>query len=211
LLAGGIRLAELIRGAEITGQNARFFDSPIPVVLHIIGASLFLVLGALQFVPAIRRRRPGWHRRMGRILVVSGLVAAVSALWMNQFYALPPTDGELLYVFRLIFGSAMAASIVLGFVAIRRREIARHRAWMMRAYAVGLGAGTQALLFIFGELVMGPPDVIQRALMMGSAWTVNLVIAEWIIRGRPTPFAPARRDRSPIAGDSPEMRSVGIG
>ena len=70
---------------------------------------------------------------------------------MTQFYALPASDGDLLHVFRLIFGFGMVGSIVLGFLAIRRREIARHRAWMMRGYATGLGAGTQALLFIPGS------------------------------------------------------------
>ena len=39
----------------------------------------------------------------------------------------------------------MALAIVLGLAAIRRRDIARHRAWMIRGYAIGLGAGTQAL------------------------------------------------------------------
>ena len=77
----------------------------------------------------------------------------------------------------------MVGSIVLGFLAIRRREIARHRAWMMRGYAIGLGAGTQAMLFLFGELIFGKPDVLARALLMGAAWTLNLAVAEWLIRG----------------------------
>jgi hypothetical protein len=78
---------------------------------------------------------------VGRLLVGAGLVAALSGLWMTQFYRLPAHDGALLYGFRLLFGSLMAVSIVLGFAAIRRREIARHRAWMMRGYALGLSIG----------------------------------------------------------------------
>ena len=191
LLAGVIRLVTLAGGAEITPENARFFASPIPVVLHIVGAGTFLVLGAFQFVPSIRRHHPGWHRRAGRVAAVSGLVAALSALWMSAFYPLPETDGELLFVFRLVFGSAMAGSIVLGFLAIRGREIARHRAWMMRAYAIGLGAGTQAFTLGFGALLIGAPDVNARALLMGGAWAFNLAVAEWIIRGRPRWRVPA--------------------
>jgi len=34
---------------------------------------------------------------------------------------------------------------IFGFIAIRRGDMIRHRAWMTRAYAIGLGAGTQAL------------------------------------------------------------------
>ena len=165
------------------------------MVLHIIGASLFLVLGAFQFVPSIRRLRPGWRRRAGRLAVVSGLVAALSALWMTLFYPLPPTDGELLYAFRLVFGSAMAGSIVMGFLAVRRREIARHRAWMMRGYAIGLGAGTQVFTLTIGALVLGTPGEHARGLLMGAAWAINLAVAEWIIRGRPLPLRPHRWSR----------------
>jgi hypothetical protein len=201
LLAGAIRLVTLAVGVEVTPENARFFASPLPVVLHIVGAGLYLVLGAFQFVPAIRRRAPGWHRRVGRVLVGAGIMAALAGLWMTQFYPLPPTDGALLYGFRLVFGSAMIASIVIGFVAIRRREIARNRAWMMRGYAIGLGAGTQAFVLLTTQLVAGDPSVDGRALLMGAAWALNLAVAEWLIGGRPLPMGvEARRARTARAG-----------
>jgi hypothetical protein len=38
--AGVFRLRELAIGAEITAANARFFATPLPVVLHIVGAGL---------------------------------------------------------------------------------------------------------------------------------------------------------------------------
>lgn len=190
LSAGGVRLVTLASGAAITPENARFFGAPLPVVLHIAGAAMYMVLGAFQFVPGFRRRMPGWHRRVGRVAGASGLVAALSALWMTHFYELPAHDGALLYWIRLLFGSLMAVSIVLGIVAIRRREIARHRAWMLRGYALGLGAGTQVLTLGIGEAVLGPPDEVARGLLMGAAWAINLALAEWII-GR-KPWGPAR-------------------
>ena len=191
LLAGAFRLTELASGAEITPNNARFFASPLPVVLHIIAAATYIVLGAFQFVPGIRRRMPGWHRQVGRLMVGSGLVVALSGLWMTQFYPLPAHDGALLHGFRLLFGSLMAISIALGFMAIRRRDISGHRAWMMRGYALGLGAGTQVLTLAIGEIVFGPPDESSRALLMGAAWVINLAVAEWAIR-RKRPVPPAR-------------------
>lgn len=195
LAAGAFRLTELASGAEITPANARFFAAPLPVVLHIVGAATFIVLGAFQFVPSVRRAKPAWHRRAGRLLVGSGLVTALSGLWMTQFYQLPDHDGALLYSFRVLFGSLMALSIVLSFAAIRRRQIARHRAWMMRGYALGLGAGTQALTLAIGEVVLGPPGEFSRALLMGAGWAINLGVAEWIIRKRPAP-PPAREGSS---------------
>lgn len=193
--AGAARLTQLSGGAVVTAENARFFASPLPVVLHIISVTFYSVLGALQFAPALRRRKNPWHRIVGRILVPFGLVAALSGLWMNQFYALPPGDGEILYRLRLLFGSGMVLSILLGFAAIRRRDIAAHRAWMMRGYAIGMGAGTQVLTHVPWILVFGAPDELTRAILMGAGWVINLAVAEWVIRKRQ---APPRRT-SPVA------------
>jgi uncharacterized membrane protein len=187
LIGGAVRLTQLAGGAEITPANARFFAAPLPVVLHIIGAAAYCVFGAFQFVPSFRRRRPGWHRRVGRLLAGSGLIAALSGLWMTQFYELPAHDGVLLYGFRLFFGSLMAISIGLGVIAIRRRELALHRAWMMRGYALGLGAGTQVVTLMVGEIALGPPGEVGRGLLMGAAWAINLAVAEWIIHRAPSP------------------------
>ena len=61
---------------------------------------------------------------------------------------------------------------------------------MMRGYAIGLGAGTQVLTLMVGEMIAGPPSELSRALLMGAAWVINLAVAEWTIRTRPAP--PAR-------------------
>ncbi|WP_202916265.1 DUF2306 domain-containing protein [Paenibacillus mesophilus] len=190
LAAGAFRLSELAGGAEITPANARFFASPLPVVLHILSASMYAFLGAFQFATGLRQRMPGWHRAAGRFLVLCGLLVGLSGLWMTLFYSRPAGTGELLYVLRLLFGSAMVVSILLGFAAIRRGNANRHRAWMMRGYAIGLGAGTQVLTQLVGALIIGPPSELGEALQMGAGWVINLAVAEWAIRKRPAP--PAR-------------------
>ena len=83
----------------------------------------------------------------------------------------------------------MVVSIVLAFAAIRRGDVIGHRAWMMRGYAIGLGAGTQVLTLMVGELIAGPPSELGHALLMGAGWVINLAVAEWIIRKRPAPRA----------------------
>ena len=89
LAGGAFRLKQLTGGAEITPANARFFASPLPVELHIVSASLFALLGAFQFSSSFRRRRPGWHRVAGRLLVLCGLLVGFSGLWMTLFYRPP--------------------------------------------------------------------------------------------------------------------------
>lgn len=184
--AGAARLVELAKGADVTAANARFFESPLPVVVHILAVAPYSVLGALQFAPAVRRRRPGWHRAAGRYLAALGLVGALTGLWMAQFYPWPEGDGVILYMFRCVFGSAMVASILLGMDAARRRDFVSHGAWMTRGYAIGMGAGTQVLTHLPWLVLDAWPGELTRALLMGAGWVVNLVVAEWVIRrGRP--------------------------
>lgn len=183
VLAGAARLGELTGGAPITERNVRFFESPVPVVVHIVAAVVYSLLGAFQFSPSLRGRR-SWHRIAGRILIPAGLLSAISGLWMTLFYTLPPSDCQLLLVFRLFFGFAMTLSLILGVRAIIRRDFSSHGAWMTRAYAIGLGAGTQALILIGPELVSSPPDVTTRAILMGAGWALNLAVAEYFTRRR---------------------------
>jgi hypothetical protein len=186
MLAGTFRIVELSSGAEVTPENARFFASPLPVVVHIISVSLFSLIGALQFAPSLRRWKRGGHQTLGKwLLVPCGLVAALSGLWMTQFYPWPQGDGEVLYAMRLLFGSAMLLSIILGVIAVRQRDYVGHGEWMIRGYAIGLGAGTQVLTHI--PMLLFPGMVGQempRAIMMGAGWIINIAVAEWVIRKR---------------------------
>lgn len=189
VIAGAMRLTQLAGGAEVTAENARFFATPLPVVVHIIGATLYSLIGAFQFTTGFRHWKPRWHRWLGKwILVPSGLAAALSGLWMARFYPWPAGDGVLLYWLRLFFGSAMLLFIVRGVFAARRRDFAQHGAWMMRAYAIGLGAGTQVFTHIPWFLSGSPntPDELSRAVMMGAGWVINWAVAEWIIWKRPS-------------------------
>lgn len=183
--AGAFRVTQLASGGPVTADNARFFAAPLPVLLHIVGATVYCVLGAFQFAPGLRRRRPNWHRRAGRLVVLCGLVGALSGLWMTLSHPKPAGEGELLTGFRLVFGAAMFLSIVLGVAAVRRRDLVRHRAWMVRGYAIALGAGTQAVIFGLWALVVGTPGELATALLMAAGWVLNLAVAEWLVRGRP--------------------------
>lgn len=184
VIAGVVRVVELSVGSEITPENARFFAQPVPVLIHIVTVTLYALLGAFQFSAGIRRRVIRWHRRAGRLLVVCGLLAAGSGLWMSLFYTLPEMDGALLLFFRLVFGTGMILSLVLGVLAVMRRDIRRHRAWMIRAYAIALGAGTQAFTHVPWMLLVGMPGETSRAWLMGAGWIINLAVAEFVIRRR---------------------------
>lgn len=186
LTFGVIRLSQLMSGAEITPANARFFASPSPVVIHIISSAIYALFGASQFVSRLWQRGLKWHRWVGRLLVPFGLLVGFSGLWMTLFYPYPEGASDLLYVLRLFFGFGMVLSIILGFAAIRRQDLIQHRAWMTRAYAIGMGAGTQVLTGMIGALLLDKPNEFENALLMGAAWVINLAVAEWSIRKHST-------------------------
>lgn len=190
LIGGVLRLKAIAPGAPVTPETARFVAAPVPIALHVVGASLFCVFGALQFVAAFRRRAPRWHRVAGRVWTALGLLAGITGLWMNATYALPASDNAILCAFRTLFGAGMIACLALGFAAARERDVRAHSAWMTRGYAIGLGAGTQALVQIPFSLD-GPPGALARSLLMGAGWGINLAVAEWFIR--------TRSPRSPLA------------
>jgi uncharacterized membrane protein len=182
-LGGASRIIELGTGSAITAANARFFASPLPVVLHVFGSLAYCVVGAFQFSSGLRRSRPTWHRRSGRWLVPIGLVASLSGLWMTQFYprATENFDGPALYAIRLVVGFGMTWALLLGVLAARRLDFARHRNWMVRAYALGLGAGTQVLTHIPWFLLPDWRGEALRTVCMGAGWAINAGVAEWII------------------------------
>jgi hypothetical protein len=68
---------------------------------------------------------------------------------------------------------------------------------MMRAYAIGLGAGTQVLTHLPWFILFGKPGESSRAVLMAAGWVINLAVAEWVIRRRP---ARVRSVATPVHG-----------
>jgi hypothetical protein len=84
----------------------------------------------------------------------------------------------------MLVGLAMALAIAVSVRAVLQRRIAQHEAWMIRAYALGQGAGTQVLIMLPVTWIVGAPAFIFRDVLMASAWGLNVVFAEWMIRRR---------------------------
>jgi hypothetical protein len=185
ILGGLIRLVSLSPSAPTSPDSARFVHAPAPIVLHVASATLFCLIGAFQLSPGFRRRSPSLHRRAGKLVALCGLSAGASGVWMTAFYAIPASmQGPLLYVVRLAVGVAMVASIAIAWSSILRRQVARHEAFMIRAYALGQGAGTQALVLGPWIIISGESGGLMRDVLMTLAWAINIAVAELLIRSR---------------------------
>lgn len=185
LLGGVFRISKLGAGSGDVA-DARFLHAPQPILLHIVCAAVYCLLGAFQFDDGLRGENLTWHRRAGWLVALSGLGSALSGVWMTVSYSIPgPMQGPLLYWVRVTVGLVMAASIAVALIKVTRKDVQSHRAFMIRAYALGQGAGTQVFLLglpvaFLGREILGAP----RDLLMTAAWLVNVVFAELVIRRR---------------------------
>lgn len=196
-LAGASRMAELAGDPAITEENARFVESPMPILVHLVAVTIYSLLGAFQFSPGFRRRRNGWHRIAGAVLIPAGLGTALTGMWMTAFYDLPSKDTAVVNGARYVVGIVMVTGILLSVRALLRHDYVTHGAWMTRAYALALGAGTQTLLLGPWLAVARPqPDdpamPVVFTILMTLSWAINAVVAEWVIRRRRRPGRIAR-------------------
>jgi uncharacterized membrane protein len=182
-LGGMIRLLELAGGPALAPENPRVLAAPLPAILHIVGSFVFCIAGAIQFLPSMRHRHPSLHRKMGRVLVIAGCVSAASGVWMTLYFTFPDAlQGSLLFSVRIILGFSMMGLIGRAVLAVRARDFNRHGASMLRAYAIGQGASTQALLGIGWIVIFGAePAGLPRDLFMVLCWLLNLLGAEILI------------------------------
>lgn len=147
-------------------------------LIHILPGALFLTLAAVQFMPGVRQKHLRLHRWMGRCLVVLGLIIGVSALVMSYKMNIGgPNETAATTFYAMVF----LVCLVKAYLHARRKEIARHREWMIRAYAVGLGVATTrpivGMFFAFRRLT--PHEFFGIAFWLG--FTITFLAAEaWI-------------------------------
>jgi hypothetical protein len=129
--------------------------------------------------------------------VLAGVIIAVTGLIM---VALHPFSATLvLRATRLVVASGVIASLTFAIIAIGRRDITGHRAWMWRAYALIMGAGTQAVVSLTYILAFGPPTAEAQDLILALCWPLNLALVELALRHRPGYFLQllGKRRRNP--------------
>lgn len=190
---GLVRIADLAGVLSFMPENPRALAAPLPVVVHIVSSFVFCLVGALQFLPSMRRRHADLHRAAGRMVAAAGCISAATGLWMTHAFMFPAElQGLLLYWTRILLSVWMVGLIVWAIIAVRARNVRGHSAAMLRAYAIGQGASTQTVLgigwaIVFGADLVGPV----RDVMMVLAWAMNLLLAEVLIRttraSRPVP------------------------
>jgi uncharacterized membrane protein len=159
---------------------------PYLLLVHIVPGLLFLLLAPFQFSATFRANHRKAHRTFGRIFIICGLIVGATALLMS--FAMPAIGGVNQAAATILFGVLFLFALGKAYVHIRRREIALHREWMIRAFAIGLAVTTirpiVGIFFVTSRLSgLTPSEFFGTAFWIG--FTVHLIVAESWIRTHP--------------------------
>jgi uncharacterized membrane protein len=152
---------------------------------HVFGAAVALGLGAFQFSTRLRTVRPQLHRWMGRFYLGIGVLVGGSAgliMATHAYGGLPARLGFGVLAMVWLYTGARA------YLAIRGRDIAAHRRWMVRNFSLTFAAVTLRL-YVPMSAVAGVPFDVAYPIIAWVAWVPNLVVAEWWFNRRSVPGA----------------------
>ena len=174
------------RPAEVQRFDGPFAAHPRLTLLHVVPGGLFLALAPLQFSSRLRDRHRQLHRWSGRVLVLAAVLSVLPGLF---FGLLMPFGGGTEAIAIAVFGGLFLAAIGRAVVAIRTGQVALHREWMIRAFAIAIGISTVRVAGAVFDLALTPLGVNPRDVFVMSVWTgwiTTLGAAElWIAYTRP--------------------------
>lgn len=143
------------------------------LTIHAGFAATALILGPFQFMPGLRRTRPGLHRRMGATYVACCLAAGLAGLVLAFGATTGPIStagfGLLAVTWLYVTGRAWRLAAARRFV--------EHERWMIRSFALTLAAVTLRIYLPLSSLLPITFDDAYRAISF-LAWVPNLIAAE---------------------------------
>jgi uncharacterized membrane protein len=166
--------------AELDGHFTR---ERALTLLHVIPATLFMILGPLQFVKTLRAKHPAIHRWSGRIFLSCSAVVGITGLRMALGKTIGGLDEKAAI---LLFGTFFLLALARGLWLAMHRQFALHREWMIRGYGVGLAVATiRPIMGVFFASAVARGQVPQPHEFFGTAFwvgfTLQLMAAEaWI-------------------------------
>ncbi|HEX7918336.1 MAG TPA: DUF2306 domain-containing protein [Gemmatimonadales bacterium] len=167
----------LVPAARSEVAMAMFARFPLRAVLHMVSGMVMLVAGALNLDPGLRLRHRVMHRWMGRAYVAAVVVGGSAAL-----LAAPYSYGGM--ITHLGFGALGILSItttLLGLSAILKGDVRAHKGWMIRSYALTLGA-VMLRIYLPVSLVAGARFEEAYQVISWACWVPNLLVAEfWFV------------------------------
>jgi hypothetical protein len=163
-------------GSLVHHQQPTYINSRWIMVVHTACAGFAILFGVLQFSKRVRRNWPTVHRVSGRLMLIIVAASMVSALgFLFRTGSAATTSGPPFFNVLLIFALFVLAAAVLAFVAITKRQVRLHQAFMTYMFAMLLTAPLIRILVITLLLTV-PSESFDANFMIGSALAGPLVV-----------------------------------
>jgi uncharacterized membrane protein len=178
----GIAFPLMLPGMQDQFHQRYLSMSQALVYMHVVGAGMALLVSPIQFM--IYRKNRTLHRYLGRVYFLAVILGSIGGYYMawHAFGGLISTMGLG------ILSTLWWSSTVLAVIHARAGNIAAHRQWMIRSFALTYAAVTLRLMSPLLSMVFD--DVTQSQVVYWVSWSVNLALAEWWL---------SRRERSVLA------------
>jgi len=158
---------------------ASFRARPWGIYPHALFGGIALASGAVQFWRNLPYSHPSLHRTLGKIYVIAATITGIAGLYMS-FFAYGGGIPRL--GFALLAVSVLTATSI-AYQMIRQRDIAAHRRWMLRSFALIFAAVTLRIeLPILISLFRAFDPAY--AIVAWLCWVPNLAVTEIYIRLR---------------------------
>ncbi len=182
---GGYALYHVATGFSHLPLTNPMFD-PWGLRAHIAASGFALIFGCFQFLKPLRQKAPRVHRWMGRGYVLACLSGGAAGATI----ALSSTAGPIAGWGFFILGVLWLAFTSLGWFAAVRRDFVAHERWMIRSFALTLGAVTLRLYLPIGPMLTGGDFLAAYVWIAWLAWVPNLIVAELLIATSRKPKRP---------------------
>lgn len=150
----------------------------IMIQIHIILAVVALMTGPLGLSKRIRNKRPTIHRWNGRIYILSILLNMIPGYYVSFF----ANGGSISTIGFLILNTLWLMTTINGYLYIIKKQISQHRNWMIRSFMLTYANLTIYIVVAICHNALGFDYGHAYTLAVWLSFTVNLIIAEIIIK-----------------------------
>lgn len=168
-----VRFLFLELGQAAPGLAAHAGVRDFAFYCHVGGASIALLVGPWQFFKKFRDRYPIIHRGLGSLYLGACLVGGVGGVYIGYY----SPNGPVAAAGFMLLGILWVTATCLGAVNILKGQVAPHRRWMIRSFAMTFAAVTLRL-YLPPFLIFGVDEVTIFSILAWASWVPNSFVAE---------------------------------
>ncbi|RXK60823.1 DUF2306 domain-containing protein [Lacibacter luteus] len=158
----------------------RYWNVKWPLIGHISGGLIALLIGPFQFWKTFRNKFLNVHRVLGRVYLIAILIGTIASTFLAW------TSGyEIGFTWALalqFLAFAWIASASMAYLSVMRKRIVQHKEWMIRSYVITFAF---VLFRWLNELEIArtlmPQFTDRGPTLIWLSWVVPLFITEMII------------------------------